>query len=61
MPEDHERSSEGDRRYKLVETADTVGTLFGATPHPCATALQRDDAQQERGESLRGTGGGEVK
>ncbi len=50
-PEGHKRSSQGDRRYKLVETADTVGAIFGAAPRPCATNLQRkrrDDAQQYR-------------
>ena len=48
-PEEHKRPSQGDRRYKLVETAVTVGALFGAAPHPCATNLQRNDAVQERG------------
>ena len=45
-PEEHKRPSQGDRRYKRVETADTVGALFGAAPHPCATNLQRHDAKQ---------------
>ena len=48
-PEENKRPSQGDRRYKLVETAVTVGALFGAAPHPCATNLQRNDAVQERG------------
>ena len=48
-PGEQKRPSQGDRRYKRVETADTVGALFGAAPHPCATNLQRNDAKQERG------------
>ena len=60
-PEDHKRSSEGDRRSKPVQPANTVGTLIDAAPHPCATILQRNDAVQERLESLRGTVAGEIK
>jgi hypothetical protein len=55
-PEEHKRPSQGYPRYELVETAVTVGALFGAAPHPCATNLQRNDAVQGAGEGLRGAG-----
>ena len=56
-PGEQKRPSQGDRRYKRVETADTVGALFGAAPHPCATNLQRNDATQERGRAREAPAG----